>query len=329
MSDKQGAFILRIAPGGEDMVGAALARDEILIGWPHAKGLTANATEWAPFRQTVSDAYYPNEPNQRKAGGAAGQLWRFIRQMQVGDLVVVPHPGVFYVAQVTSEAQKGSSEHDFYRREVKWLNNKQPIPRKFARAALQSRMKVYNSCADASDLVDAIAECLQLAGEDKQPEFHSDLHSRLVGQTIDEIRGGRMDSYGFEALIRSLMLSMGARQCSIVARSKDFGADLVATFLLAGVFELRIAIQAKHYYDARRPMGAGVVGEVIRGIERENANLGMIITAGSISESASAAAQAYFDEKGIKIELVDGEQFAALIVERGVGAYHAAPGGHS
>lgn len=322
MSGKQGAFILRIAPGGDDMVAGALERDEILIGWPDAEGLAGPELSWEAFRQVVSDAYYSDERTLRKAGGAAGQLWRFIRQMKVGDLVVVPHPGVFYVAEVTGGVTKGRSEHDFYWRPVRWLNNKQPIPRKIARAALQSRMKVYNSCADASDLVDAIVECLHLAGEDKQPDFHSDLHSRLVAQTIDEVRSGRMDSYGFEALIQDLMLSMGAGQCPIVARSKDYGADLVASFLLAGVFELRIAIQAKHYYDAKRPMDQGVVGEVIRGIERENANLGLIITAGSISEDAAAAAQAYYDEKGIKIELVDGEQFAALIVERGLGAYH-------
>lgn len=319
--EARNAFVLRIAPGGEDMVSEALARDEILIGWRDAKNLLDSSLSWPDFREIVSSTYYADAPTLRKAGSAAGQLWRFLRDMKPGDLVVVPHPGVFYVAEITGEATHGSQAHNLYRRPVRWLNGKQAIPRKVARAAMQSRMKIYNSCADAGDLVDAILECVGLAATGASPTFHQDLHSRLISETIAEIRAGRLDSYGFESLIQDVMLSLGATQCPITARSKDYGADLVATFLLAGVFELRIAIQAKHYYKTDIPLGPEVVAEVIRGLEEENANLGMIITAGKLSDDAAVAAQAYFDEKGIKIELVDGEQFASLIVERGLGAY--------
>jgi hypothetical protein len=40
----------------------------------------------------------------------------------------------------------------------------------------------------------------------------------------------------------------------------------------------------------------------------------MIVTSGSISEEATSFAYQYFEEQGIKIELVDGEQFATLII---------------
>ena len=40
----------------------------------------------------------------RKAGLAAGNMWRFIREMNEGDLVVVPHDSNFYVAKVTDRA---------------------------------------------------------------------------------------------------------------------------------------------------------------------------------------------------------------------------------
>jgi predicted Mrr-cat superfamily restriction endonuclease len=319
--EQRNAFVLRIAPGGDDLVADALARDEILIGWQDAKGLLDPSLSWPSFREVVASTYYKHELTLRKAGGAAGQLWRFMRSMNPGDLVVVPHPGVFYVAEIAGEAAHGSTIHEYYRRPVRWLNGIQPIQRKVARAALQSRMKIYNSCADASDLVDAILECVDMAAVGASPTFHQDLHSRLISETIAEIRAGRLDSYGFESLIQDVMLSLGATRCPITARSKDYGADLVATFLLAGVFEQRVAIQAKHHYKTDIPLGADVVAEVIRGLEEENANLGMIITAGKLSDEAAAAAQAYFDEKGIKIELVDGEQFASLIVERGLGAY--------
>lgn len=322
MTDDQSAYVLRIAPGGADMVSSCIEHDEILIGWQDAKGLINRDLSWQQFRDIVSHAHYPNEMNLRRAGSAAGQLWRFLRDMKVGDLVVVPHPGVFYVAEVLGEPACGNADHNFYFRSVRWLNNKQPIPRKMARAALQSRMKIQGTCADADDLVGAIQECVGFAKSGEEPTFQQDLHARLINQTIAEIRGGRLDSYGFESLIQEVMMGLGATQCPIIARSIDYGADLVATFLMAGVFELRVAIQAKHYYRTEVPLGAEVVAEVIRGIEEENANLGMIITAGKLSEHATDAAREYFEKSGIKIELIDGEQFAALIVERGLGVHH-------
>ena len=44
----------------------------------------------------------------------------------------------------------------------------------------------------------------------------------------------------------------------------------------------------------------------------------MVITSGTISEEASTAAEQFFRENGIRIELVDGEQLAKLIVEHGI-----------
>lgn len=61
-----------------------------------------------------------------------------------------------------------------------------------------------------------------------------------------------------------------------------------------------------------------MVEQLIRGIEAEAANLGMVITSGSISDEALQAAAQYFDDTGVRVELVDGEEFAKLIVEHGI-----------
>ena len=44
----------------------------------------------------------------------------------------------------------------------------------------------------------------------------------------------------------------------------------------------------------------------------------MIVTAGTVSEEARAAADKFFNESGIKNELIDGELLAKLIVEYGI-----------
>ena len=43
-----------------------------------------------------------------------------------------------------------------------------------------------------------------------------------------------------------------------------------------------------------------------------------VITSGTIGKDAYEAAATYTEEKGIPIELMDGEQFATLIVEHGI-----------
>ena len=53
-------------------------------------------------------------------------------------------------------------------------------------------------------------------------------------------------------------------------------------------------------------------------MEVEDATLGMVVTSGSIGDDAVKASEQFFAERGLRIELVDGKQFAKLIVEHGI-----------
>lgn len=314
------AFILRIAPSEIDRLPVALNNDQIIIGWAYAEGLLDPTLDWEHFREIVRAAYYSEEPNLRRAGAAAGQMWCFIRDMKVGDLVVVPHWSDFFVAKITGPAFFDATKKEddtAYRRPVTWLNEKKPIPRNIARAALISRMKIQQTSADATDLLDEILDCLNIAKSGARPSFDSDLQIRLVRETLHELRSGRMDSHGFERLIETVLVGLGATSTRVVPRIEDKGADIIATFRVAGVFSQVIAVQAKHW-QAEPPVDKAVVEQLIRGIEAEQAGLGMVITSGTIGQDAIEKAKQYNDEKGIPIELVDGEQFAKLIVEHGI-----------
>ena len=56
------------------------------------------------------------------------------------------------------------------------------------------------------------------------------------------------------------------------------------------------------------------MSQLTHGIEEgpEKVTLGMVITSGNFSPEAEAEAKRYEEDKGIPIELVDGEQFAGL-----------------
>jgi predicted Mrr-cat superfamily restriction endonuclease len=314
------AYILRISPSDVDKVPDALESNQIIIGWALTNGLLDRELSWSNFRKLIHKTYYSKDENFRRAGAASGHMWRFIREMKPNDLVVVPYWSKFYVAEVLGDANYDADkvgDDTAYRRSVRWLNDGKPIPRSFAKSALISRMKIYGTSADATDLIDEIEECVHAASQKGKPSFQEDLKKRLVTEVLSEIRCGRMESYGFERLIQSVFVGLGASECKIINRNEDKGADILATFLVAGAFQQRVAVQAKHW-QAEPPVSADVVMQLINGIEAEEANLGMVITSGTISESAYNEAARYAADTGIRIELVDGEQFASLIVEHGI-----------
>jgi predicted Mrr-cat superfamily restriction endonuclease len=316
------AFVLRISPGGVDGVPDALSSREISIGWAKAERLMDLTLDYWQFREVVKEAYYPEDPGYRDAGAVAGQLWRFIREMDEGDLVVVPHFGEFYITKVTGPLiyrPEKADEHSAFRRPVEWLNKAQPIPRSRALAALQSRMKIRQTCADATDLIEEIQDALTVAAGGQERSFEIDLRSRLIEQTRSEITSGRMDSFGFERLLATLLRSLGATEVRIVARSQDKGADIVAVFSLADTFNFRLAVQAKHFRP-EPPVGANIVDQLVAGMEAEQASLGWIATSGSFSSEAVERKAQYEEQRGFQIELIDGDQLAAMIVEGGLHA---------
>lgn len=309
------AFVLRIAPGRKDMVPQALADEDLIIGWAKAKGLLDENLSWKDFRKIVHDQYYSKDANYRRSGMATSYLWLFIREMRRGDIIVVPHGSKFYVGEVAGSARYDVDKigsDSAYRRKVKWSNPDQPQPRKFARAALQSRMKIQGTCADATDLLEEIENAREATSI-----FEQDLHKLLVQQTIQEIRTGKMDGAGFERFVGSLLERLGGNDVRIISHAKDKGADIVARFRVAGVIQITVAVQAKHY-KPKPPVNKKVVEVLLQGMEAESADIGMIITSGTFSKEATEFVRHLFENEGIRIELIDGQQLGSLILEHGV-----------
>ncbi len=104
----------------------------------------------------------------------------------------------------------------------------------------------------------------------------------------------------------------------VLSRShEDKGADIIAQFLLAKTLEFTLAVQAKHH-QPEPPIGAETVDQLMRGMEAEGTNLGWVVTSGTFSGEAWARKRGAEEEHGLRIELVDGEQLAAMIIEGGL-----------
>lgn len=321
------AFVFRQSPSSVNLFETiSLPEDVVVSGWSAAKNLLFEKDYWA-FRDILQRTYYSDQTSLRKAGYAAATMWRFINEMKIGDWIVVPHwGGTFYVAEISGDAfyeESGKATDSAHRRKVRWLNEKRPIPRKLARSGLISRMKTQQTSAEADDLINDIVEALTIASDQNVGEvtskqnllFEKNLRVRTIEAILAEIHHGYMENYGFEHLVKRVLLSKGAKKADIVPRLHDKGVDILATFLVGGVAELTVGVQVKHHKGIT---ANSWVDQLLKGLEAENLTNGWFVTSGTLEATAEEYLEGKLAGTNLKVFLVDGEQLAGMIVDGGL-----------
>lgn len=76
------AFILRLAPLGQDLTQEALEKDEVFVGWKEVKGLLEEGLSLYDVRERVKAAY--GIEDNRSASASARFLWNFLKVMKPG-----------------------------------------------------------------------------------------------------------------------------------------------------------------------------------------------------------------------------------------------------
>lgn len=322
----QRAFSLRMKIDRKDRVPQGLDEDRIMIGWSHAKGLI-DAPNQRAVRHALQEAYDDLKDNNHRAGWAAAELWRFLGDMSEKDLVIVPHRGSnFYVAEV-----KGPARFDADRvatdtahfRPVRWLNARQPFSRGVARSNLRNMLMgrhVRYVCRDATHALEEIHEVIRdysgQRGADAAQKpplglFREDLATR----TLAELRTGKMDERVFEKLLERLFVRLGGK-VEMPGRRADKGADLVVVMSLGRSFlTQRVAIQAKYHPHPNQVVPEKAVDQLIAGMDEENADLGLVITANDHFHQSAIDLAEQCDKK---IEFINGPDLARMLVEHGL-----------
>ncbi len=80
-------WVVRAGEGSE-IIEEVCAKDVIAIGWP-AMGDCSGYQSREDFRQAYREAY-PEDTNPYRIGLQAGQVYRFVREIAVGDTVMTP-----------------------------------------------------------------------------------------------------------------------------------------------------------------------------------------------------------------------------------------------
>lgn len=157
------AYAFRLKPSKIDRVLELLAVNQIAIGWSKAKGLDDPKLTFADFRAEVGNRY-PEIVKRKRVGHDAGHLWRFIRKMNIGDVVVVPRGNNIHFLQVTSDTKylaKEVKEDTAYRRDVCELPGS-PAFRPSLPAKLRKALCFRDTSIDLSHLLNDILSVTSL-----------------------------------------------------------------------------------------------------------------------------------------------------------------------
>jgi len=308
MSEKKEkqAFVLRMSTR-ETWIPLSQKENIIGIGWSEAKGLL-ECMEYPQFKEIIRKAY--DVKNERALGSYAGSLWRFIREIKAGDLVVVPEAGGnFSVAEVeANDAQYDPSEEaielDFcYRRKVKW--KKRGVSRSFAENGLRRRMKARQTCVSASDLVTQIEDVIH---RDKPINFVDDIRKSTRTCIADSL-SRHMNDEGLEHLVAALAKTYVSVETKRLNKQQGMpgDVDVLATYTLKiGGQEsaIKVAYQVKQHEGISN--GEGVV-QLIKRMEAdpEIDRCCFVTTADSVDKKTQILAQKNDIIVITKDELVD------------------------
>ncbi|MEA2070470.1 MAG: hypothetical protein U9O98_04190 [Asgard group archaeon] len=156
------AFIIKVSGS----VDAYLRENDIMLGWSKAEGLLDESLTRDEFREIVHQQYFSKDDNYRRSGQIAGDLWRFIREMNIGNYVLVPTEGGYYIGQIVGPARYEEMRiynDTAYRRKVKWLNGKNPVPMEKTTDEIKKKLRSPKVVIDASEILQEIEFSLRIS----------------------------------------------------------------------------------------------------------------------------------------------------------------------
>ena len=250
-------------------------------------------------------------------------LWRFLRDMRVGDLVLVPGPGQYSVYVIEGEPkllEDMDVDLGFYR-EVKFheIGNEKAenISRyDYADRALTARMKIRSTNADISDLGKNIKKCLDAYRDERPLTLHSRTTTALANELLALIYS-ELKPVKFEALLEWYFKRIGASSVYIPPkkqRDKEGDADIIASF---DRVRLTIYVQAK-FHSRTSDTGDWAVQQVSEyatwdgGKDEHAVGLWVVSTCKCFTPDCVSAAK----EHGVV--LVNGIQFARMLLDVGL-----------
>jgi restriction system protein len=258
---------------------------------------------------------YP-EWTEGTAASGVSQLWRFQRELSVGDDVVTYESGTrsYQIGRITSEAryEPGDVEELTLRRSVDWLG---AVSRDVLTADTKNRLgstltlfKVPRSAADELRQMlsgEPVAEpnLHGSAFEDEADPFEN-LSDEAALRIADRI--GQLSWDDMQRLVAALLRAMGYRT-QVARAGPDRGRDIFASPDGFGFEQPRIAVEVKHRLGEK--IDAPAIRSFLGG--RHKDYRGLFVSTGGFSKEAYYEA----DRATIPLKLMTLDDLARAVIE--------------
>ncbi len=295
---------------------------------------------------------YPNfNPIAQSLGQESNRsrwsMWYFAK-IDVGDKIVVPlYGGLFSVYEVVNIAQSISALEEecpeiygaWDGHKMVWKNHRiydevsdeqidlgffikvkpivSDVPRNYVTGKLVSRMKIQTTSADITDIGDHVEKAITVGKTGKPVSLYEQSIETLAKDLKKQIIG-ILDDIRFEKLIKWYVKKMGAEYSKIPAKNEPGKKDGADADIIAEFKSLKhiIYIQAKHHEGETSDWAVHQIKEYFSQKSEGDPDYSyarwVISTCDSYSEAAEKAAKEY------NVRLIDGEEFARMLVDSGL-----------
>jgi restriction system protein len=283
----------------------------VAIGWDNLGDLSTLKPNRDAFKAKVAEGYPDRKP--AAIANTAGQLFRFVHEIKLGDLVAFPNKvdRKIYIGEITGdyvyESNSKKSLGYSNQRSVKWLK---VLPRtEFSQGALYE-MGSAMSLFQIKNYVDEIFAALEGNLETKATE--SDATVAAVAEEIEQNTrdfilkqlAKELKGHPFAEFVAHLLETMGYRT-RVSPEGPDGGIDIIAHKDELGFEPPIVKVQVK---SSEGSVGDPVVSALYGKVD--NGEYGLIVTLGNFTNPAKR-----FADGKSNLRLVDGEELVDLVLQ--------------
>jgi len=287
-----------------------LHKNRVALGWHEMGDLSGIPAEREAFKNKVAQIYPEMKPGAKI--NSASQLFRFLHEMKVGDLVCYPSKAdrQIHIGHVVGPYEYDPSEVPSYpqQRRVDW---KSGVPRtSFSQGALYeigsalSLFQLKNYADEFLAAVDGKTTIGPVVAEDESVALVTEEVEETTKDFVLKKLARDLKGHPFADFVAHLLGTMGYRT-RVSPEGADGGVDIVAHRDELGFEPPIIKVQVK---STEGSVGDPVVSQLYGKLTGNE--YGLLVTLGSFTTQATAFARSRHN-----LRLIDGEELVRLIFE--------------
>jgi len=292
---------------GGDARSIFLNTKQVALGWDDMGDLANIPANRDAFKAKLIGTY----PDEKKGWYpmATGQLFRFVHEVKIGDIVVYPSKPdrIVHIGEIVGDYECVTDGEGYsQRRAVKWLKS---LPRtKFSQGALYeigSAMSFFKVKSFSDEFVSVLEgkEQAQPVKSDTSIEYVADDIEQTTDDFILKTVAQDLKGHGFSHFVAHLLCVMGYKT-RVSPEGPDGGIDILAHKDELGFEPPIIKVQVK---STEGSIGDPIVSQLYGKVEKSE--YGMFVTLGTFTNQAKS-----FARNKSNLRLIDGEEFVELIL---------------